>query len=68
MNGVQGGLLMIGAAIVLYVLWTQGYLAKYTSSLTGSLSGSPASKALKFSVAPAQPTGQTGLGSTAQPV
>ena len=39
MNGAQGGLLMILAAVVLFVLWTRGYLSKWTGEVVASLSG-----------------------------
>jgi hypothetical protein len=46
MSGAQGGLLMILAAVVLFVLWTRGYLASWLGSVTTGLSGTTAAKPL----------------------
>jgi hypothetical protein len=49
-NGAQGGLLMILAAIVLFVLWTRGYLEKWLGGAVDALSGSTTAKPLNLSL------------------
>jgi hypothetical protein len=55
-SGAQGGLMMILAAVVLFVLWQRGYLATWIAGITAGLSGTTVAKPLTLSLTTASPT------------
>lgn len=47
MSGAQGGLLMVGGAVLLFVLWTRGYLAAWIGKVTVAMSGATVAQPIK---------------------
>jgi hypothetical protein len=56
MGGAQGGLLMILASVVLFVLWTRGYLATWVGSITDALAGATTAKPITNPLTTYKPT------------